>query len=41
MLFDVLNIVDSAVAGFLRVNFDNAIGERSGKGIGRLQKDEL
>lgn len=33
MLFAVLNIVDSAVAGFSSVNFDNTVGERGGKGI--------
>lgn len=41
MLFLVLSILDTVVAGFLRVNFDNTVGERSGKGVGRLQKHEL
>lgn len=41
MLFAVLSFLDTVVAGFLPVNFDNTVGERSGKGVGRLQKHEL
>lgn len=41
MLFIIFNFLETVVAGFLCVNFDNTVGERNGKGIRRLQKHEL
>lgn len=40
ILFSIC-FVDTVIAGSLRVNSDNTVGERSGKGVGRLQKQEL